>query len=180
MRAIRTCHCTFSDAVASVPLALLHSNFLRLLLFICKTNESCIGKTNTVHNPAMHGTNIKLRTSPFECRVFSVACGQYPVARGLGDMTSWLVPRHLMKPHKWRSINLGASYRVPHLRLLFQHVLLQLRMKLIGFHEKGQRREIWASLYLHGLSISFIPWTNLGITWLFILSWITVANQGYD
>ena len=65
------------------------------------------------------------RTSPLQCHVISVACGQYPVARGLGDMTSWLVPQRLMKPHKWRSINLGASYRVRHLHVLFQHVLLQ-------------------------------------------------------
>lgn len=62
--------------------------------------------------------------SPLECHVFSVACRQYPVARSLRDMTSWLVPRHLMQPRKWRSINLGASYRVPHLCVLFQHVLL--------------------------------------------------------
>lgn len=64
------------------------------------------------------------RTSPLQCHVISVACGQYPMACGLGDMTSWLAPQRLMKPHKWRSINLGASYRVTHLYVLFQHVSL--------------------------------------------------------
>ena len=64
------------------------------------------------------------RLSALQCHVISVARGQYPVAPGLGDMTSWLVPQRLMKPHKWKSINLGASYRVSHLYILFQHVLL--------------------------------------------------------
>lgn len=118
------------------------------------------------------------RTSPLQCHAISVACGQYPVARGLGDMTSWLVRQRLMKPHKWRSINLCASYRVPHCTFCSHMFCYHLRMKPIGFTEKGPRRKGGASLNLHGLSISFIPWTNLGVTWLFILSWINVPNQG--
>jgi len=55
-----------------------------------------------------------------------------------------------------------------------------LRIKAIRFIEKGPRSEIGASLHLHGLSISFMPRANLEITWLFILSWITVANEGFD
>lgn len=156
MRAIRICHCTFSDAVASVPLALLHSNFLRLLLF-------------------MQNEQVHLNAT---CLASHVANIPWPAV-----WWTWQV--EWCHGVSWNHINGDQLISVPatvFLTCVFCSNMFcyHLRMKPIGFHEKGQRREMWASLYLHGLSISFIPWTNLGITWLFILSWITVANQGFD
>lgn len=119
------------------------------------------------------------RTSPLQCHVISFARGQYPVARGLG---TWQVD--WCHSVSWNHTNGDQLLSVPDtvfLTCIFCSNMFcyHLRMKAIGFTEKGPWSENGASLYLHGLSISFIPRTNLEITWLFtcILSWITVAKQ---
>jgi hypothetical protein len=82
---------------------------------------------------------------------------------GLRGMTSWMIPECLMKPHKWRSINLGASLPCSFCFCLWT--------KPLRFTQERPRTESRASLNLLGFSVSFINSTTLGITWLFILSW---------